>query len=188
MRNEILDENFSDLESEEKPTFKNWLVYLILWLFVGNTIISGFILDIKIAISVLLLTLVTAYSFRNWKKGSRLLLVVLLLASFNVISFLPTTIMSGFYIGNIGLSFELKYVLLFILHYALNRNWTRFSSMLQLSEEEIKADYQSKVNAFKRRFETKTNKELETMASSERLTSEAKKAAQELLAERKDLK
>ncbi|MFT4665720.1 MAG: hypothetical protein ACI8YQ_002822 [Polaribacter sp.] len=185
MEEQILDSECTDQNRIKEPSFLQWLTIVFLWLCLVYSISEGLIIYPKIIVSIVFLAIATLVSFKNWKIGTTLILIILVLATLNIISFLPVTETISIHIGWFAFGFEKKFIIVLLVHIFLNRNWFHLGKEFKMSDEEVQANFESRVNRFVEKFASKSNAELEVIVESDKLIKEAKEAAQRILETRK---
>ena len=187
---ELLDDSFRTVEERKQVNFINWISIIILWLGIGLCAINGILGDVKVIVAIVFLIAATALSFYDYVLGVKVTLGITLIGTLNLISFFPIKQLISFGINNIAIGFEFILFGIGLIHYFTNREELReflkdvFNS--EKTEEEIIATQRSRINVFKRRFESKSVYQLELIANNRDLLPEAVQAARELLEKRNE--
>ncbi len=180
MSREILDDGF---ENEIKQAnFINWIPIILLWIGIAYCGKNGLLGEPKVIAAIVLLTISTVLTFNNYNIGVKFTLFVIVIGIFNIISFFPIQ-----YFLRLGFAFQLIPFAIGIIHYLSNRKSLSFLFDRTITEEEIKSAERSKVKGFKGRFSKKNIDELEKIANNDRLVPQARKAAYELIKEKKKI-
>lgn len=188
MANEILDSDLSIGERKRKFNPSNWFAIGILWIGIIVCLQSGLIKDIQVIIAILLLIVSTVMIYRNPRLGIRITLGVILLGVLSIVRFFPTQYFIGFGIGALKIGFEFIMFSIGLIHYYANRS--ELSTFLkdlfnrEVSEKDLQAIERIRIENFKKRFLSKTVKELQDIVNKKELLPEAVKAAEEILEEK----
>ncbi len=170
-------------DNEFQVGILNWISIIILWFGIAYSLYIGLLFDPKIITAIILLSVSTVLKFFKYDLGVKVVLGVMFLGAINLISFFPMKFFYTFGTNSLQIGFELILFGIAVLHIVTNKK--SLSSLMNKEEsiEEIEADRRLKIDAFKKRFSNRTLTELETTVANDDLLPEARKAAQELIAE-----
>lgn len=175
---------FGDKNIIKSRQLISWSSIIILWIGIFYCGINQLLDETKEFAALFFLIISTAITYLNFKQGVRLTLLMTLLGAFNLLVFFPFQILLSFGFGELGIGFELVLFLIVIIHLFTNRN--EFSRILnsEISNDEINSINRSQIDGFKKRFSSRSIKELEILAKNQELVPEAINAAKELLEEK----
>ena len=162
----------------------NWSALLFLWAGVIAVLANNGPLDWKFMVGVVFLFLTTTISYKNFHRGVRATLMLILFGLLGCINHFP--VQYGVKLG--AFTFDLIFLVTGFMHYYSNR--TQLSTFFkgffhtELPEQEAMALGRSRINNFKIRFARKELSELAAITQNSKLLPEAIQAAEELLEER----
>lgn len=191
MNSEVLDDGLANEEIKEIQ-IANWISIVILWGGIVFCGINGLLSEPKVTAAIILLILSTGIMYFNYELGVKITLGTILIGIINLVDFFPIKYIVSFGINAIEIGFEFLLFGIGIIHYFTNREkLSKFLKDLinrEVSEEEKISTKRSQINRFKRRFSNKSIGELEMTVNNDKLLPEAKKAAKELIEEKKKTK
>jgi hypothetical protein len=168
-------------ETPTKAKVYNYAAIIVLWIgiifCIKNSLYSW-----KVITGVIALLISTFLTFKNYKLGFYFTLSIVILGMFGIIDFFPIAREMGYKIGGSKfVSFDYQMFGILFLHYLSN------SSMMPLNrdEEEVKESEldRDKIASFKVRFDDRKESELIEIINNQKLTVEARIAANEILKE-----
>lgn len=190
MEKEILDEDLVLKEGNKThPKLVNWISIIILWGGIVHCFLNGIITNIQVIAGLSLLIISTITMYFKYEIGVKITLGIIILGVLGIVKYSPISSLIGFRIMGFDFALEILAVITGIVHYYTNRIF--FSNFLngimdnEVSEAEIRAIESSKTRGFKKRFSKKSTDELKKIIDNENLLPEARRAASELIEERK---
>jgi hypothetical protein len=186
---ELLDEHlYLEAKPEVEAPIWSWIAPFVLWAGLIATLSEGLGGRSKVIAAICCLFTATIATLVNRRIGARLTMLVLVLAMFRVLVFLPASYYVSFGIEYYHLGIDVLFLGLGMIHYISNRNilahFFAITPPTQPSESEKEIAKLARIAAFKSRFCRKSIDELYLKAENEELVPEAQLAARELIMEK----
>jgi len=185
MENDLIDDR---LISPSEPPGKKWWNasgLIVLWLGLVFCIINGYIGEPSVWATFGVLAVATAGFFiKQWEIGMLLLLCGLVLGQFGLLTFFPVRFSFGF--GRLSVDVLLVAIMTLLLYTnpQITRRW--FRQPEAVDEEERQEILDRKSRKFQARFRQLSTTELEKMVADQTLVPAAIRAAEIVLAKRKE--
>jgi hypothetical protein len=186
---ELLDEDlYTPKETKAEAPIFSWIALFILWAGMISTFSEGLGDRTKVIAAVCCLSFATIATLVHRGFGVKATMLVLVLAMFRFLVFLPASYYVSFGIEYYQLGFDVLIFGFGLMHYIANRSvlsqFFEDSGKTRLSEKEMRQRQIAKVETFKQRFTRKSVEELRLKTLNDELVPEAILAAEQLILEK----
>ncbi len=185
---EILDDDLVSAPIlKEKADFLSWVPVIVLWLCAVITWMKGWLLHPQYLLAVVMLLVCTVLYITNFKLAKKLILIPMILGSFRMVKFFPTSFFFTFSFSTFNVIIDGMITAITLSHLFIHQKdlLPFIGEIVRPTKTEFEREVESKkqVEFFKTKLKSKSEFQLKEILSERNLVPKALIAAQQLLEE-----